>query len=232
MIEEPPLLTVKQTRKRPSQAQIDAFQNVATGFVVDALYGGGALSGDIQPVGGGRDITTSVAGPALTADSGPADVLATIAALNFIEKGDVLVSAFGGHQGCAAAGDRIMGMLGNCGGIGLVTDGPVRDYQGIVEVGLPIWCTGLTPASPFTSGPGRIGFAIQIGGQQVESGDMVIADRDGVVVVPFDQIDAAIENLQRVQQAEEARDQKVAEGLKLPADIEQLLQGDQTRFVD
>lgn len=231
MIEEPPLITINANRRRPSQHQIDAFQNVATSFVVDALYGAGALSSSIQPVGGGRDIECKVAGPALTADNGPADVLAIHAALNFVQQGDVVVSAFDNHQGCAAAGDSIMGMIANSGGAGLVTDGPLRDYTGVIEVGLPVWCTGLTPASPFMSGPGKVGFAVQIGGQQVETGDMVVADRDGVVIVPFDRIDETIASLKRVKEAEAIRDQAVANGLKVPAHVVDLLNSKRTKFI-
>ena len=232
MIEEPALITIKKTRQRPSQEQIDAFRGVSTGFVVDALFGAGALDGSIQPIGGGRDVDCTVAGPALTADSGPADVLATQAALNFIQPGDVLVCAFGAHQGCASVGDSIMGMIANNGGAGFVSDGPARDYAGIVEVGLPVWCTGLPPASPFSSGPGKIGFAIQIGGQQVESGDMIIADRDGVVVVQFDRIDDCIAQLDRVREAEAIRDQAVANGLKIPDQIAEILKSDRVKFTD
>ena len=65
MIEEPPILTIRSHLRRPSDAQIAAFQGLQTGFVVDALFGGGALSPDIQPVGGGRDLTCVAAGPAL-----------------------------------------------------------------------------------------------------------------------------------------------------------------------
>ena len=106
MIEEPPLLTIARTMRRPTADQIAAFQDVPSGFVVDALNGGGALSSDIQPIGAGRDLRCIAAGPALTADCGPADILATLAALKFIQPGDVVVAAFAGHQGCAAAGDR------------------------------------------------------------------------------------------------------------------------------
>ena len=42
MIEDPPLLKIKQTRNRPTDAQIEAFKGVPTGFVVDAMYGRGA----------------------------------------------------------------------------------------------------------------------------------------------------------------------------------------------
>ena len=171
MIEEPPLLTIKRPGRRPTAAQIAAFQDVPTSFVVDAMFGAGSLSPTIRPLGEGRDLACRAAGPALTADCGPADILALLAALDSIQDGDVVVSAFHGHQGCAAAGDRVTGMMKNCGAIGFVTDGPMRDYSGIVEVGLPSWCTGLNPGSPHTNGPGSVGFPVQIGGQQVETGE-------------------------------------------------------------
>lgn len=87
-----------------------------------------------------------------------------------MSKSSVVVSAFEAHSGCAAAGDRLVGMMKKNGAAGFVTDGPVREYQGIAPVGLPVWCTGLTPASPHMSGPGSVGFPIQIGGQEVENG--------------------------------------------------------------
>ena len=228
MIEAPPTLTIKTTMRRPTDAQIAAFQGVPSGFVVDALLGAGALSSSIQPLGGGRDLRCVAAGPALTADCGAADVLATFAALKFIKGGDVIVSAFAAHTGCAAAGDRLVGMMNNSGAAGFVTDGPVRDYQGIVPVGLPVWCTGLTPASPHMSGPGSVGFAVQIGGQEIETGDMIVADQDGVVVVPFERLDEVIQNLARITEMEKSLDAEVAEGLKVPNWVEDFLAGDKT----
>ena len=130
-----------------------------TGFVADALCGG-VMSREIQPLGDGRDIDCVAAGPALTADCGPADILATMAALSYIRPGDVVVAAVAGHQGCVTIGDRVAGRMKNGGAAGYVSDGPVRDYAGIVAAGLPIWCTGLTPASPYSKGPGWVGFPI------------------------------------------------------------------------
>ena len=232
MIEEPPILRIKNTLRRPSEAQIAAFQGVPTGFVVDALGGAGALSSAIQPLGAGRDLPCAAAGPALTADCGPADILATLAALKFIRPGDIVVSAFAGHQGCAAAGDRVAGMIRNNGGAAFVTDGPVRDYSGLVGIGLPVWCTGLTPATPFSKGPGSVGFPVQIGGQEVETGDMIVADRDGVVVVPFERIDQVIAQLSTIRELEAALDAKVANGLRIPSAIEELLASASASFVD
>ncbi|RAI04176.1 aldolase [Acuticoccus sediminis] len=231
MIEAPPTLTIKSTLRRPTAAQIAAFQGVPTGYVVDALYGGGALSAAIQPCGG-RDLDRAAAGPALTADAGAADVLATFAALRFLEPGDIIVTAFAGHTGCAAAGDRLVGMMKNCGAAGFVTDGPVRDYPGVMAVGLPVWCAGITPASPHSSGPGTVGFPVQIGGHQIATGDMIVADQDGVVVVPFERIDEVIVELDRVKAAETAQDARVAAGLRIPAWVEELLESDRTAYKD
>ena len=232
MIEAPPTLLIKKQLRHPTATQIAAFQNVPTGFVVDAMYGAGALANCIQPLGAGRDLDCVAAGPALTADCGPADVLAVFAALKFIQPGNIVISAFAGHSGCAAGGDGLMGLMKNCGAAGFVTDGPMRDYMGMIGVGLPVWCTGLTPASPHMSGPGSVGYPIQIGGQEVETGDMIVADRDGVVVVPFEQLDDVIAALTKVRQAEQAQDNRIAGGLKVPDWVEEFLASDKTAYRD
>ncbi len=232
MIEEPPLLTVKRPSRRPSADQIEAFQGMATSFVVDAMFGAGALSPVIQPLGGGSGPDHAVAGPALTVECGPADILALLGSLTSIQEGDVVVSSFSGHQGCAAAGDRVSAMMKNCGAAGFVTDGPMRDYAGLVEVGLPSWCTGLNPGSPFGKGPGKVGSPIQIGGQSVATGDIVVADRDGVVVVPFDQIDTVIAMLTKVVELEASLDAELQSGMKIPQDVLDLMASDQVKHVD
>ena len=232
MIEEPKPLTIKKNWKRPSKKQLKAFENLPTGFVTDALDGEGTLSIDIKPVGDGRDINCVVVGAAVTAGNNAADIMGTLAALNFIQEGDVLVASVSGHQGNAAAGDRVMGMLKNCGGAGFVTDGPMRDYVGLIEVGLPAWCTGLTPASPFTKGPAIVGLPINIGGQKVESGDIIVADLDGVVVVPHSKIDIVTERLSHISDLEYSLDAEVREGLKIPGPVKEMVLETNVKFVD
>ena len=223
MIEEPPILTINSAPRRADAAQIAAFQGVPTGFVVDAMKGGAALDRDIRPI---LDKAGQIAGSALTADCGPGDILASLAALAVIRPGDIVVAAFGGFQGCAAAGDRLCGMMKNNGAAGFVTDGPVRDHAGIIAIGLPVWATGLTPESPFSKGPGSVGFPVQIGGRQIESGDMIVADCDGVVVVPFARIDAVIAALKSVRHREADLDRQVKDGLRIPPAIAALLDSD------
>ncbi len=231
MIEEPAKLTIKRPSRRPAAEHLAAFKDAPTGFVVDAMMGAGAMSAEVAPIdlGLGR---AKVAGPAVTAGNGPADILATLAALAFIQPGDVLVVATGGHRGCAAAGDRVCGMARNCGAVALVTDGMVRDHAGLVDVGMPVWAVGVTPASPFTTGPGTVGLPVTVAGQRVEAGDMVVADGDGVVVVPFDMVPTVADRLSAVAELEHALDAEVAGGLKVPESIRELLDGGDVTYVE
>ena len=100
--------------------------------------------------------------------------------LPHIQPGDVLMVGTDQFTACAVTGDLVLGMAKNCGAVGFVTDGCVRDLVGIENVGLPAWSLGVTPNSPHRSGPGTIGFPIQLAGLRVCSGDVVVADRDGV----------------------------------------------------
>ncbi|MEP1539192.1 MAG: RraA family protein [Paracoccaceae bacterium] len=228
MIEEPPILRIKRPSRRPSAEQIAAFQGVPSAIASDCLYGLGALDLTIKPLAPDMQM----AGPALTVDCRPGDLLPLLGALKFISDGDIVTSAFQGYQGCAQAGDRVCGMMKNCGAAAFVTDGPMRDVTGIFDVGLPAWCTGLTPASPVAAGPGTIGHPIQLGGQSIETGDMIVADRDGVTVVPFDRIDDVIAMIPHVLTLEKTLDEKVQNGLTVPDDILQLLDGDKVSITD
>lgn len=230
MIEEPPLLTVaaRSNRNRPTAGQIAAFENTPTGFVVDAMDGVGALSHRIKPLPG---LLAKLCGPALTCDCGPADLLAMLAAMPEIAPGDVLVCATGAWTGCAALGDRVCGMARNNGAVGIVTDGMARDLVGIQGVALPVYCAGLHPNSPHGKGPGSVGLPVSIAGHPVASGDMIVADADGVVVVPFALIDTVIERLKTIRTLETDLDAEVAKGLTVPDAIRDLLATDAVRWV-
>jgi 4-hydroxy-4-methyl-2-oxoglutarate aldolase len=213
MIDEAPSIQRKDVA-RPAQAQVDALRGTPTGFLVDAMGGSGALDYRIKPAIAGQ---AAFCGVALTCDAGPADNLALVAALAAVQPGDVLVCTTGGYTGCAVTGDLVLGMARNCGAVGFVTDGCVRDLPGIRMVGLPCYCIGVTPNSPARSGPGSIGFPVTIAGHPVASGDVVVADQDGVVVVPQARLAEVIARLPAIRKAEGEMDQAVREGLRLPA---------------
>ena len=234
MIENPPLIQIKKSssRNRPSIKQLANFKNVPTGFICDALNGYAALDTNIKPLPVPGKKVEHIVGPALTVFSGAADVLGMSIALSEIQPGDIVVNGVSGFQGTAAVGDRIAGMIKNNGGIGLITDGPMRDLEGIIETGLSCFCTGLNPNSPFNSGPAKIGYPTEIGNKTIHSGDIIVADADGVTVVPFNKIDEVIEKLDRITELENAMDEKVKNGLKISQKALNYINSDQVIYED
>ena len=234
MIENPPLIQIKKSssRNRPSIKQLANFKNVPTGFICDALNGYAALDTNIKPLPVPGKKVEHIVGPALTVFSGAADVLGMSIALSEIQPGDIVVNGVSGFQGTAAVGDRIAGMIKNNGGIGLITDGPMRDLEGIIETGLSCFCTGLNPNSPYNSGPAKIGYPTEIGNKTIHSGDIIVADADGVTVVPFNKIDEVIEKLKRIIELENAMDEKVKNGLKISQKALNYINSDQVIYED
>lgn len=230
MIEHPPELMIKRNFARPSAAQINAFQGVPTGFVCDAMQGKGALSCTIRPLT--ETQCKSVVAPAIVADNGPAGILATMAALHILEPGDIVVACVHGHSNCSAIGDQFSGMLANKGAAGFITDGQVRDADGILQTGLPVWCAGLSPNSPYASGPARVGFSASIGGHTVSSGDLIVADRNGVVVVPLSQIDTVVKDLEKVGSLEADLERNVGNGYCEVPMIEEMITDGRAVIVD
>jgi 4-hydroxy-4-methyl-2-oxoglutarate aldolase len=229
MIVDPPLLTIRAGFLRPAKEIVDGFAGVPTGNMVDAMGGSGALDYRIKPLAPSDKVLVGVA---LTCDCGPADNLALFGALSVAQPGDILVAATGGYVGAAVTGDLMLGMARNLGVAGFVTDGMVRDIVGVLEVGLPVYCAGVTPNSPTRNGPGTIGQPVNIGGMRVESGDILIGDRDGVVVVPRALAATALKALENVRANEAALESKVKNGLKLPDFARAILDSDRVRNIE
>ena len=230
MIEEPPLLTICSQRPRPTVQQLAALGSTPTGFLADAMRGRGALPFFIRHASP-QVLPTRMCGVVLTVLCGPADVLAVFAGLGEVQPGDIMVAATGQWSGSAVIGDRVMGMLKNAGGQGFITDGLVRDVEGINEVGLPVMCAGLSPNSPFAKGPGEIGMTIQLGDVSIRSGDVIVSDDNGAVVVPYDELDEVIKALKTIRKLETSLDDEVANGLIMPESTRELLQSDQVKRI-
>jgi 4-hydroxy-4-methyl-2-oxoglutarate aldolase len=206
-------LTINQHPPCPSAAILSRFDGVPTGHAVDAQGRIGAMDHGIKPV---FEIG-SVAGPALTVKSTPRDNLAPYAALAFARPGDIMVIATGDHTATAVVGDILVGMAANAGIRAIVTDGMVRDLEGLRGVGIPIIARGLTPNSPpGKSGPGSLGETISVGGQVVHAGDIIVCDNDGVVVVPLAVAVDVAEALDGIRKKEAKAEQVVAAGASRP----------------
>jgi 4-hydroxy-4-methyl-2-oxoglutarate aldolase len=88
----------------------------------------------------------------------------------------------------------------------------VRDLPGLEAVGIPVFARGVTPNSPHKDGPGEIGTSVTIGGTTVQSGDLVLGDQDGCVVIAREQISAVAGRLAAVRAKEDKMERLVASG--------------------
>jgi len=114
----------------------------------------------------------------------------------------------------------------------VVTDGLVRDIDGLEQVGLPVFCLGLTPNSPYKHGPCEVGTRISLGGVGIDAGDILVGDRDGIAVVPHPRIDEVIAGLEDVRRKEQETGERIAGGATIPDWVDELIGSDRTRLLD
>ena len=190
------------------------------------------MDGAIKPLAADVPGMRRFVGVARTCWCGPNDNLALLAAVALAEPGEVIVAASEGFAGSGMAGDLVAGMARNRGAAAIVTDGMVRDRDGIVAVGLPVFCRGVTPNSCVRSGPGTVGLPITAGGIPVAPGDLVLGDADGVVVVPQARLAEVGSRLAGVRAQEQAAETEVRRGATTLPESRDLLASDRVRRLD
>jgi 4-hydroxy-4-methyl-2-oxoglutarate aldolase len=124
-----------------------------------------------------------VHGPAFTVRGGPGDNLALHHALAEAAPGDVIVLAAGGERGRAHLGGIVASAARARGIAGIVVDGAIRDRAELEDIGLPVFHRGVSPLKPTKDGPAELRVPVEIDGVDIEPGDLIAADADGVVVV-------------------------------------------------
>lgn len=229
MITERPLLTVRRSFARPDESSVRRFAGAATVHLADAMDGRGALGYPIKPV---DPASSTFAGPALPCYAGPDDTLAVLAALALAQPGDVIVVATDEFRGSAIVGDLFAAMAKTAGVVAAVTDGLARDSAGIAEAGFPVFAAGLSPNSAARSGPGSVGLPITISGVHIEPGDVIVGDRDGVVVIQQAQLDSVHERLEAVRAAEASLLTDPDGKVQVPEYVHALLASDRVQYLD
>ncbi|MGE4238903.1 RraA family protein [Ramlibacter sp.] len=153
-----------------------------------------------------------IAGTALTVDVRPGDNLMIHAAIALAKPGDVLVIDGKGDQTAALMGTIMMTACKQLGIAGVVIDGAVRDSLEIDEMDFPVFSVGTNPNGPTKNVPGRIGHPITCGGVTVRSGDLVVADADGVTVIERERVEALLPQARRKVEDESARIAQIQAG--------------------
>ncbi|MGQ9459539.1 MAG: RraA family protein [Anaerolineae bacterium] len=204
---------------RAPEALVARFWGLNTGPICDALGRTGAMDYRIKPLAPGM----RMAGSALTVRTRPCDNLAIYKALEMAQPRDVLVVATGAFTAASTFGDLVVLLAARRGLAGLVTDGVVRDLEGILEVGLPVFAQGLNPNSPYKDGPADIQVPVVCGGILVRPGDLIVGDADGVVVVPLEQAEAVLAHVEATQAKERAIRAEIEAGALIPSAMAQRL---------
>jgi regulator of RNase E activity RraA len=197
---------------RPTQEVLTSFRNVPSGNVCDAMDRLGAMNHQIKPLA--PDVHLS--GPALTVRTRPGDNLMIWKALDVAQPGDVLVIATYEYPTTSTFGELVVLAARAKGLAGIVCDGMCRDASGIRATGLPVFVAGTVPSSPGKDGPGEIGGAVACGGAVVHSGDVIVGDEDGVVVVPLGDVTDVVKQLVLIRQKEEMMLARIQSGQLIP----------------
>jgi len=167
----------------------ERYKQLPLGNICDANNKGGNMDLGIKPI----DSKCKMAGPAYTVKCNPGDNLAIHKGILDAPAGSVLVVDAGGYCKCGYFGEIMATACMNKGIVGLVIDGAVRDAADLEALGFPVFSRGINPGGTVKETVGRHGEPIICGGLLVETGDMIIGDRDGVAVVAKQRIEFVLE---------------------------------------
>lgn len=155
----------------------------------------------------------SIAGPAVTVLAQPGDNWMLHVAIEQCQKGDVVV------VGCTA--DNTDGMFGELiatsmkarGVAGLIIDAGCRDVRPLQEMGFPVWSRAISAKGTVKATLGCVNIPVVCAGVNVEPGDVVVADDDGVVVIPKKYAADVGQKASKRMAEEDGKRQKLASGI-------------------
>ncbi|MDI7744080.1 RraA family protein [Lysinibacillus fusiformis] len=153
--------------------------DLPTTAISDATGGHTNVAGNIKPLSD----HFKIAGRALTVRLPDGENGAVLEAISKAQKGDILVIDAKGNTNRAVAGDFVISLAKGVGVQGFVVDGVIRDLAAIRELDFPVFSLGTTVAAGFKHGGGTVGVPVAVGGVTVRTGDYIVGDVDGVVVV-------------------------------------------------
>jgi 4-hydroxy-4-methyl-2-oxoglutarate aldolase len=147
--------------------------------------------------------------------SAPGDNLALHRAIIEAKAGAVIVCDARGRDNVAHFGELMALECIRRKIAGLVIHGAVRDAGAVEKIGFPVFCTDLCPLAATKERPGSVGRTVTLGGVRVTAGDQVIADRDGVLLVPSADWPAVLSGMKHIQTREKETRRRMRAGESL-----------------
>jgi 4-hydroxy-4-methyl-2-oxoglutarate aldolase len=165
---------------RASLDEVDALAPFGVATVHEAMGRTGYLGPGIRPV----HLGARIGGTAVTVVCWPGDNLMIHAAVEQCRPGDILVVTTTSPSADGAFGELLATALQHRGVRGLVTTGGVRDVADLHAMSFPVFCAVVSAQGTVKATAGAVNVPVSIGGQRIAPGDAIVADDDGVVVVP------------------------------------------------
>ena len=175
--------------ERADAAVIERLGAAGTATVHEAIGRVGFVGTHLRPI----QNDTKIAGSAVTVLSHPGDNMMIHAAVEMCGPGDILVVTNTAPSTHGMFGDLLATSLMARGVRGLVLDAGVRDTPDLRSMGFPVWSQHVSCQGTVKNTPGSVNVPVVLGGITVQPGDVVCADDDGVVVVPREQAEWALE---------------------------------------
>lgn len=170
------------------QSIVDRAKKLSTTLLSDAMGCSGAMDYEIRPLTN----KNVIAATAMTVKMRAGDNLFLHQAITIGKPNYILVADGHGHCENAYLGELMTEAAKVNGLEGIIIDGLVRDQEALIELDFPIYARGFIPNGPFKDGPGDINIPISCGGVAVHPGDLIVADADGVVVVPEEKLEEVL----------------------------------------
>ena len=191
-------LQILERKRQVPAHQVQAFQGLPVANISDCMTRMSAAGPRLRPM----HRSGHLAGPALTVKTRPGDNLMIHKALTLAVPGDVIVVDAGGDLTNALFGEIMVATAVKLGVAGVVLNGAVRDSEEIGRGQFPLYAAGVTHRGPYKDGPGEINVPIAIDGMVIHPGDLIVGDADGLLCVPYDEVEEILAATRRKMAAE------------------------------